>query len=373
MLQLVKLPWIAKFMWAPFVDRFSKDLHAYKKWIIYSELFYAVVILSVAFLQISTSFPLIITLMVIAFTASATQDIATDAYATQKLTIKEKGIGNGIQSSGSFIGTLFGSGVILAVYAYAGWRNIMFLLAGVVIIALIPLFINKEKKSERAHVRKKLHLWDFVSFFADKNNLQHIIMLVFYYTGLIGILAMLKPFLVDMGMKMEKIAFISGIWGTSIAAVGAIGAGFIVRKIGNRIALIAFSALNVIAVVSFKLLQPFITHDVVLYLAVALIWVSYAFSSTVIYNSSMMRARSGKEGSDFTVQIVLTHLSGLIIAVFSGKFAHHFGYQMLFNAEIGLALFAFMLVVIFHGRIPDLSTIALKRTKYQEKEQYNPD
>lgn len=352
MLQLVKLPWIAKFMWAPLVDKFSTNLRMYKRWILYSELFYAVIILAIAFMNLQASFTLIIALMVVAFTASATQDIATDAYATKKLTLQEKGIGNGIQSSGSFIGTLFGSGVILAVYAIAGWQNIMFLLAGIVLIALIPLLVSREREAPAEEIRKKLKIRDFFSFFNNRANIRHVIMLVFYYTGIIGVLAMMKPYLVDMDLSVGKIAFISGIWGTSIAAVGAIGAGFFVRKIGNRISLMAFSAMNLFAVIFFTLTRPWFHFEVVLYIAVALIWLAYAFSSTVVYNSSMLKARPGKEGSDFTLQIVLTHLSGLVVAVSSGKFAHHFGYEQLFLAEIGFALFAFLLVLFFHARKP---------------------
>jgi hypothetical protein len=43
------------------------------------------VIVSIAFLDLQTDFMTIVVLMVIAFTASATQDIATDAFAILSL------------------------------------------------------------------------------------------------------------------------------------------------------------------------------------------------------------------------------------------------------------------------------------------------
>ncbi|MCA1746620.1 MAG: MFS transporter, partial [Bacteroidales bacterium] len=51
LLQLVKLPWIIKFFWAPLVDNSAKNSKDLKRWIVFSELFYAVVIISIAFLS----------------------------------------------------------------------------------------------------------------------------------------------------------------------------------------------------------------------------------------------------------------------------------------------------------------------------------
>ena len=81
LIQLIKLPWILKFLWAPMIDKSATTLRKYKQWILFSELFYALVIFSIGFLNLETSFTSIIVLMLIAFTASATQDIATDAFA----------------------------------------------------------------------------------------------------------------------------------------------------------------------------------------------------------------------------------------------------------------------------------------------------
>ena len=105
LLQLIKLPWIFKFLWAPLIDRNAAgNLKQYRKWIIGSELFYAIVIIAIGVLNLQFDFQLIIVLMIIAFVASATQDIATDAYAILIMKKEERSFGNSMQSSGSFIG-----------------------------------------------------------------------------------------------------------------------------------------------------------------------------------------------------------------------------------------------------------------------------
>ena len=142
--QMVKLPWIAKFLWAPVVDRYANNTGQYRKWIFTSEFFYAIIIFSIGFLDLQTNFVMIITLVVIAFIASATQDIATDAYAILLLKKEERGFGNSMQSAGSFAGTLIGSGVLLVIYHYYGWTWLLHALAVFVLIALIPLFFYRK-------------------------------------------------------------------------------------------------------------------------------------------------------------------------------------------------------------------------------------
>lgn len=47
LLQLIKLPWILKFLWAPLIDRHCITLKDYKRCIITSEIVYALLILMV--------------------------------------------------------------------------------------------------------------------------------------------------------------------------------------------------------------------------------------------------------------------------------------------------------------------------------------
>ena len=56
LLQLIKLPWILKFLWSPMVDRHARTTGDYKRWIFSSELIYAVLIFAVAFLDFKTDF-----------------------------------------------------------------------------------------------------------------------------------------------------------------------------------------------------------------------------------------------------------------------------------------------------------------------------
>lgn len=356
LLQLVKLPWIFKFLWAPLVDNQARNKRQLRAWIVVSELFYAAVIVSIAHFDLQTDFRLIVVLLVLAFVASATQDIATDAFAIVILKPAERGLGNSMQSAGSFTGSLLGTGVLLIAYYYFGWEWLLFLLAAFVAFALIPLMLYKPAGQREKVDKPKVTLADIYRFFAIPGMYRRVLILVFYYSGIIGILAMLKPWLVDLGYTAKEIGFMSGIVGTSVAALAALAAGFIVKKIGRRTSLLLFALINIIAAVYFYAMTGGEPALITIYLGICLLWGAYGLSTVAIYTTSMDVVRGGREGTDFTLQIVITHLSGLIIAVMSGHVGDKIGYDGLFLGEALLGVTS-LLIVIFAYRKKDINEI----------------
>lgn len=353
LLQLVKLPWIIKFLWAPFVDKTAVDIKGYKRWIIYSELFYALVILAVGLLSLQTDFTLIAVLVIIAITASATQDIATDALAILVLKKSERSLGNSMQSAGSFLGSLLGSGVLLLIYSFMGWRALLFALAAFVLFALVPLYIFKLKKAdENSNPNSNpIRYADIYRFFTQKNIGKQVILLLLFYSGTSGILTMLKPYLVDLKYTIEQIGFMSGIVGTAVAAICAIAAGFLVKKIGLRKGAVLFCLFMVITASYFFLIstqqQP---STGLLYTGICLLWGTYGMATIVVYTTSMNYARKGCEGTDFTIQTVLAHLGSIVFAVISGKLAGALGYKGLFAIEIVMAIITLLYVSLIYNK-----------------------
>jgi predicted MFS family arabinose efflux permease len=352
LLQLIKLPWIFKFLWAPLVDRSAGTLQNYRKWIISSELFYAVVILAIGFLDLRTDFVLIIGMMIVAFIASATQDIATDAFAILILKKEERCVGNSMQSAGSFMGTLAGSGLLLVVYHFLGWKSLLFALSGFVVMALIPLLLYRSARP--AEIREKSRpasMMDIISFFRVPDMWKRVIMLTLFYSGIIGSLAMLKPYLVDNGYNIKEIGVISGIAGTSLAASAALFAGFLMKRISRRGAMLFFASF-IVFVTIYLIVAMEINTRVSVISAILLVWISYGMATVGVFTTSMDIVRKGREGTDFTLQIVITHLSSLMIAVFSGRLADATGYGFLFRLEFLLALLSLVSVYFLFPRKP---------------------
>ncbi len=347
-LQLIKLPWIIKFLWAPLVDRHSKSIRGYKRWIIFSEFVYAVFIICIACLNLYTNFQLIVVLIILSLVTSATQDIATDALAIRTTPHKGKALLNSMQSMGSFAGTLVGSGVLLIVYKQFGWDLLLFCLALFVLIAVVPLWKNKQVHlldDTRLSPRARFH--DFALFFAQKRIWKQVLFLIFYYSGLIGLLAMLRPYLVDLGYSMKAIGVMSGIVGTGFAFMASFLAGRLLRKIGRTIARILFACFILLATLYFLTFIGTVPSTTDIYIGIFLLWGAYGFGTIEVYTTAMDLVRPGREGTDFTIQIVLTHLSGIIVVILSGHVAQRWGYDALFMMSSGLAALSLCYVLFF--------------------------
>ena len=81
LLQLVKLPWVVKFLWSPLVDRHCLTGRDFRRCIVVSEIVYAIFIILAGHLNVTDNLYLIIFMVMLSLVASATQDIATDALA----------------------------------------------------------------------------------------------------------------------------------------------------------------------------------------------------------------------------------------------------------------------------------------------------
>ena len=347
LLQLVKLPWVVEFLWSPLVDRHCLTGRDFRRCIVVSEIVYAIFIILAGHLNVTDNLYLIIFMVMLSLVASATQDIATDALAILMHTGRDKSMVNSMQSMGSFGGALIGSGVLLLVLHQFGWHMVTPFLGVFVLLMLIPLLRRKDLNIAQKDVRQRARLTDFASFFVQRGIWRQIGFLLLYYASIIGILSMMRPWLVDLGYSMKEIGVMSGIIGTSSAFCASFGAGFIVRRIGIFTARILFACFILLTTLYFLGLVMLGTPTTaMLYGGIVLMWMSYGMATIVVYTSAMECVRPGREGTDFTVQTVLTHLSGIIMAGLSGAVADHFGYHGLFLAEVIIASISLVYIIL---------------------------
>ncbi|MFA7105219.1 MAG: MFS transporter [Dysgonamonadaceae bacterium] len=348
LLKLIKIPWLIKFLWSPIVDSRTESLRDYKKWIFGAEIIYAIIIFFVASLIIERDFTLIIVLIILAFISSATQDIATDAMAARSFDRKDTSLLNSIQSMGSFTGSMVGGGFLLLLFHKIGWNSLLPWVAIFVLIALIPLYFIKNIKLRERNMKQKAKPKDMLLFFNQKNIWRQVVFLSLYYAGLIGILSNLSPFLVDIGYDIKEIGGIVGIFGVSFGILCAFISGIFIRKIGKSLSRKIISALIIVPAVYFIWLSSSGSTDLIyILIGVALVWGIYGLSSTLINTTAMDIVRDGREGTDFTLQIVITHLGAMMITIASASIGDAFGYKGLFTMQLSIAIISFLFVLLF--------------------------
>ena len=346
-LQLVKLPWILKLLWAPLVDSKASGVAGLRRWIIGSEVFYACVVSMVGFFSLDTDFRLVAILIIVAIIASATQDICTDSFSIKVLDRQRHGVGAGVQSMGGFVGSLVGGGILLIVYHRLGWQSLIFSLSLFVLVSLIPLLLFRPAARGQAQTpsKEKIRLKDIVLYFARKGAGKHALFLIIYSAPVMVTLAMLRPYLIDLGQSIDQIGIVTGIVGASAAAASSCVAGALVRRYGQKRNIVGF-AVFITAAVSAMLTVSCLSKAPLwsVYAAVTLAWCAYGFATVMIYSVAMGKIRSGRTGTDFTLQTVLVQLGGLILSVAGGQIAGRFSYRSLFAFGLCVALCSLMYV-----------------------------
>lgn len=348
LLQLVKLPWILKLLWAPIIDKHSDSLTSYKRWIWGSEICYALCLILVAFLRLELHFPLLLALVVLAFVCSATQDIATDALTSRSFgqdTVRA----NRLQAMGQFAGTILGGGVLMLVYTYLGWTLLFALLALVVLVLLIPLQLYHEALSPRelssGRPAPSVGLGSIASFFRRSGIRSHSLMLILFNAGLVGTMAMLKPYLVDAGYSLGNIAWLFSLYGAGCGFAASFLAGRYLRRMSRAKGLYLTAGIIVLAALVVALLaQAGQTGLWAVMLSLGAVWSAYGAGTVMLYSVAMDNVRPGSEGTDFTLQIVLLHLSSLVVASLSGKLSGALGYVPFFYIELALALVSLLYI-----------------------------
>ncbi len=247
---------------------------------------------------------------------------------------------------GSFGGSMIGGGVLLLLFKQLGWNSLLPCVALFVIVALLPLLFNKGIVIQPKEPHERAKKADVLYFFTQRKIWKQIGFLFLYYSGLIGTLAMLKPYLVDLGYSMKEIGVMSGVVGTSCGFLASFAGGLIVRRIGRHRGRLLFSVFVLLATLYFLGLSYTMPTTELLYAGIALLWGSYGMATIVVYTTAMDCVRPGREGTDFTIQTVITHLSGMLMAILSGKIADHTGYHGLFFFEASLAALSLIYILI---------------------------
>lgn len=346
LLNLVKLPWQFKFLWSPFIDRHCLTSGDFKRAIISSETIYALSVILIGFLDLGHDLYMVLILVFISMLASATQDNITDAFAILSFDKSERGNLNGWRSMGRYAGSFVGSGVLIMMLHSYGWKVIFPCLGFFTFILAVPLILNKHIRIKEKSRKQKAKLADFIWFFSQRQIWPQIGFLLLYFVGILGILSMIRPYMVDKGFNLKEIGFMIGIIGTIGSILMAWIAGKLVHRLGIHRSRILVAVMIILAPLYFLGMSMTATTMVTLIIGILYLKICHASVSIVVYTSAMNCVREGREATDFAVQVAIIHFTGMLIAVLAGPVGQLFDYQGLFIIEAVIAVISLIYVLI---------------------------
>ncbi|MBU0907949.1 MAG: MFS transporter [Proteobacteria bacterium] len=143
---LYGLPWIVKFLWAPYLDSFGTK----RSWLLITQVLLVCFFTLIAVLtQYSWALPVIALLFFLAAFLAASHDTAIDGFYMEALTVEEQARFVGYRVMAYRIAMMFGSGVIVTIGSRTGWVW-AFGLAALVLGLLFLFHLTLLPRCERA-------------------------------------------------------------------------------------------------------------------------------------------------------------------------------------------------------------------------------
>ncbi|MEG2047040.1 MAG: MFS transporter, partial [Comamonas sp.] len=161
MLSVLMLPLILKFLWAPLVDRTGFGRLGHRRgWVLITQLCTSAGIALLALSDPGHITAVLLAGMLIALSI-ATQDIATDGFATRLLKPSERPTGNGIQAAAVAVGVIVGGTLSMALFEVWGWTATLLAMAAVSLLPLAVLPWMQETPGSKGEVQPRASLCRF--------------------------------------------------------------------------------------------------------------------------------------------------------------------------------------------------------------------
>jgi MFS transporter, PAT family, beta-lactamase induction signal transducer AmpG len=225
LLSTVGLAWTLKLAWAPLVDLIG----TYRRWITLALAAIALVLAAFGATGAATG-PLFWILVTILALASATQDLAVDAFTIENTPKDLLGPVNSTRVTTYRIAIIVAGGGLAAVGSYAGWR-VAFSIATAV--ALVILLYSLTLPAARQQAPRPSDLAEGMRRWFSRPGVGGVLAVVFLYRlGDAALAPMIKPYWVDRGFSAAEIGTVTTIVGVSFTIVGAIAGGAYVRRAG---------------------------------------------------------------------------------------------------------------------------------------------
>lgn len=258
---LAQAPWSFKFLWSPFMDRFAPPfkLRGNKLgWTLLAQIALLVLTLALAGLATHTDAVWIIGALTLAIAlASASQDIAIDAYAVEVLEKDEQGVAVGARIALYRAAMFVAGGLAITLAGWWSWPAVFVLLALFYVPLALVTLTSPRPAVERLHTPESLRaaVWEpFLGFFAKARALEILAFVVLYKLAdnLAG--ALVRPFLIQTGFNDVDVGIATASIGLVATLLGTFVGGALTSTIGLGHALWLFGGLQVASNIGYVLI-----------------------------------------------------------------------------------------------------------------------
>ncbi|MBP7862195.1 MFS transporter [bacterium] len=262
------LPWMLKFLWAPFVDLYGDK----RKWVLVLQMVLAAALMVLAAFTLMLPSPTFTlgAFLLIAL-ASATFDISLDGYYLEILKPDQQAFYVGWRSAAFRLAWLFGQGGLVFLAGYLNKEQhytfdqafaCVFALCSLIFVALtilhfyaIPHSVNLTRSVDRINIKEFFQI--SLSYFKQEKIAICVVFILLFRIGEALMLKMATLFLLDTPMKgglsisTENVGIIYGTVGVMTLVAGGIVGSWYVSKVGLKKCLLPCAIAQLLAMLGY--------------------------------------------------------------------------------------------------------------------------
>jgi PAT family beta-lactamase induction signal transducer AmpG len=264
MMALVGLPYTLKFLWAPFLDRFTLPFLGRRRgWLLIAQFALIFSIAGLGFTDPGKN-PWIVAFAAFLVTFfSASQDIVVDAYRREDLPDQELGLGSSMYVNGYRVGMLLASGGGLIMADYIPFSMVYLIMAACILPGVLTTLLAPEPTITHGTPRtiREAVVDPLIEYFQRRGALWILAFILLYKIGDTMASAMTTPFYLDIGFSKTEIGAIVKLFGFWAVIAGTLIGGVLMLRLGINRSLWIFGFLQAISTACFAILAR-IGHSV---------------------------------------------------------------------------------------------------------------
>ena len=348
MVSLIGMPYVLKFLWAPFLDRFQLPFFGRRKgWMILFQILILVSIFGLSLSHPKTNLMMVLGWAFCIALFSASQDVVVDAYRREIMPDEELGLGSSLYVNGYRLAMIVSGSLALNMADVMPFSNVYQIMALCMLPAIFfTIIAPKESHTFKLPTNMKEAVFGpLQEFFTRKGALIVLLFILMYKVGDSMAANMTTPFILQLGYSKTDLGNVAKLFGLVSTIIGGLIGGIMMLRFNMKWALIFFGLLQAVSTLGFAILpsMPVSLSS----LAIVVAFENLASGMGTAAYAAYMASITNKQFTA-TQYALLTALMGIprvILASPTGKMVEVLGWEMFFVVCTVVAIPGLLLLI----------------------------
>lgn len=346
-LTILSFPYSFKFLWSAFFDRYSVPLLGRRRgWILIMQ----ILILCGLFFMIALTPKYLLFFSVAAVAVSffsASQDISIDAYRTEILPPKDRGIGASFAVTAYRLALIVAGGLCLFMADYLGWQTAMSIISALFFLCIFAtLWADEPDGIKKPASLKDSFIEPFKELLKREKTLWILIFIVVYKLGDAYASSLSTAFFIrGVGFSLSEVGAVNKIGGLLSAIFGSIIGGLLLTRMSLYRGLFLFGIFQALSNLMFMALAV-VGKNFLLFVATVIVEnLTGGMATTAFLAFLMSLCNRSFAATQYAVLSSLASLGRVIISPTSGFVVDAIGWSAFYFITFLVAIPGIMLIL----------------------------